>query len=91
MDATWHTHDWVPPDGRVLEIEGQFMLHDRCTVCGRDFVEEIDSGLKYAVHVLAFNFARLSDEVTSRWMSSECPGVRLASDDADRRTRFIGA
>jgi hypothetical protein len=59
-----------------------------CTACGRDFVEEVASGERYAVHAGLVRFDRLSDEVTNRWIRSNCPMTRLLSDDQDRRTRF---
>jgi hypothetical protein len=37
-----------------------------------------------------FQFSyRLSDEVTARWLSEECPVKRLMADEADRQTRFL--
>jgi hypothetical protein len=88
MDTAWLSHDWIPPRGRLLNIEGKLLRHDSCTACGRDFVEDVGAGLRYAVRVMAFDFARLADDVTDRWMKSECPGRRLAADDEDRSTRF---
>jgi hypothetical protein len=41
---SWSTHRWVPPLGRVLNINGQALRHMRCDACKRDFVEEIGSG-----------------------------------------------
>jgi hypothetical protein len=68
---SWPTHRWVPPLGRVLEIEEQALRHFRCEACGRDFVEEMESGERYAVNVGTFGFERLSDE-SDRPMVKNC-------------------
>jgi hypothetical protein len=84
----WNSHDWSPSGGRVLEIRGRDLRHHSCAACGRDFIEELDSGFRYAVHVGITGFDRLSDEVNFRWMTSKCPGQQLASDQGDRQRRF---
>jgi hypothetical protein len=87
-DDAWNSHDWTR---RRIEIEpGKPLLHHRCTRCRRDFVEEVSSGERYAVHVSAFRFDRLSDEITARWLSEPCPKSQTASDEDDR-TRFHSA
>jgi hypothetical protein len=82
----WLTHDWI--SHRLLIIPGLPLLQQNCRNCGRDFVEEWSTGERYAVYISVFRFERLSDEVTSRWLTDRCPAKRLAEDDADRETRF---
>lgn len=84
-DDAWNSHDWTR---RRIEIEpGKPLLHHRCTRCRRDIVEEVSTGERYAVHVSAFRFDRLSDEITARWLIETCAKSQPASDDDDR-TRF---
>ena len=83
----WNTHCWI---GRRLGLApGQALNQRVCNDCGRAFVDECSTGERYAVHVSIFKVHRLSDEVTSRWLSEQCPAQRLIGDEADRRTRFI--
>jgi hypothetical protein len=84
----WNTHDWI---SRRLEIApGKPLAQQTCRICARSFVDESSAGRWFAVHVSVFTFHRLTDEVTSRWLSEDCPGVRLTADDVDRHTRFSG-
>jgi hypothetical protein len=83
----WKTHDWI---GRRLEpVDGDPLILQVCRECSRGFVEECSTGDQYAVHVSIFKLYRLSDEVTSRWLSEKCPAECLLADDADRRTRSL--
>ena len=83
----WTTHCWI---GRRLElVPGQPLIQWVCNDCARAFVDECSTTERYAVHVSIFKFHRLSDEVTSRWLSENCPAQRPIEDDADRRSRFI--
>jgi len=86
--SAWNTHDWI---SRSLEIvANKPIAQQTCRKCWRSFVDESEGsiGRWYAVHVSVFKFQRLADEVTSRWLSQECPGARLTADDVDRHTRF---
>jgi hypothetical protein len=86
--SSWNTHDWV---GRRLKlVPAEPLIQMGCRECGREFVDDCASGERYAVHVSIFKLHRLSDEVTSRWLSEKCPAERPMADDADRQTRFIG-
>ena len=87
---SWSTHRWLPPLGRVLEIKGRTLKHFQCEVCKRDFVEEMESGKRYAVNVGAFDFERLSDEVTERWERTPCR-AHLSVDDAEDRWQLYTA
>jgi hypothetical protein len=87
--SSWASHNWISLDGRVLEIAGRTLRHYTCASCGRAFVEEIESRLPYAVHVGLADFDRLSDNVTYRWITTNCPGKIPPSDEEDRRTRFL--
>jgi len=69
-------------------LPDQRLVHRVCGVCGRGFLEEFPSGERYAVYDSVFRFNRLSDEVTSRWLSDQCPAERLIADEEDRRTRL---
>jgi hypothetical protein len=85
--SRWTTHCWI---GRRLALgPGEPLIQHVCNDCGRAFVDECSTGERYAVHVSIFKVHRLSDEVTSRWLSEQCPAQALAGDEADRRTRFI--
>ena len=90
MDTTfspWNTHCWI---GRRLGLApGQPLIQRVCCDCGRAFVDDCSTGERYAVHVSIFNVHRLSDEVTARWLSKQCPAQHLAGDEADRQTRYI--
>ena len=85
--SSWNTHCWI---GRRLALApGQPLIQRVCNDCARAFVDECSTGERYAVHVSIFKVHRLSDEVTSRWLSEQCPAQLLAGDDAHRQTRFI--
>jgi hypothetical protein len=89
--SAWSTHDWI---SRSLEIApGKPLAQRICRKCGRAFLDESEgsTGRWYAVHVSVFEFYRLADEVTRRWLSQGCPGARLTADDVDRHTRFSGS
>jgi hypothetical protein len=80
-------HQWVQP--RHFELEsGHSISQTHCIRCGRHFVFDTSSGTRHAVHVSIFSFARLSDEVTERWLYEPCPGKRLPSDDGDREKQI---
>ncbi len=85
--TAWDTHDWT---SRGLEaLPHQRIVHRVCGACGRGFFDQFPSGERYAVYDSVFRFHRLSDEVTSRWLSDQCPAERLVADEEDRRTRFF--
>jgi hypothetical protein len=73
---------------RLELVPGQPIIHQVCRKCWRSFVEECSTGERYAAHASLFKFHRLSDEVTSRWLSEDCPGERLMADETDRQTRL---
>ncbi len=83
----WSSHTWISARGRILSIAGKSLRQFKCRNCRRDFVEEIGTGARYAVHVSIFDFDRLADSVTDRWLKQPCPRTALRSDDDDRRTR----
>jgi hypothetical protein len=85
--SRWTTHCWI--GRRLVVAPGQPLIEHVCNDCGRAFIDECSSGERYAVHVSIFKIHRLSDEVTSRWLSERCPAQPLIGDEADRRTRFI--
>ena len=85
--SSWTTHCWI--SRRLALAPGQPLIQRVCADCARAFVDECSTGERYAVHVSIFKVHRLSDEVTSRWLSEQCPAQALAGDEADRRTRFI--
>ena len=85
--SRWNTHCWI---GRRLGLTpGQPLIQRVCNDCGRAFVDDCSSGERFAVHVSIFKLHRLSDEVTSKWLSEQCPEKLLAEDEADRQTRHI--
>jgi hypothetical protein len=81
------THYWI--SRRLEVVSGQPLVHQVCRHCSRGFIENGSTGEIFAAHASVFAFHRLSDEVTSRWLSEKCPGERLKKDDADRDTRFV--
>jgi hypothetical protein len=83
----WSSHRWISARGRSLTIAGKSLRQFKCRYCRRDFVEETPTGARYAVHVSIFDFDRLADSVTDRWLKQPCPQTALRSDDDDRRTR----
>jgi hypothetical protein len=87
IHSRWTTHCWI--GRRLVVAPGQPLIEHVCNDCERAFVDECSTGERYAVHVSIFKVHRLSDEVTSRWLSEQCPTHAPAGDEADRRTRFI--
>ena len=85
--SAWNTHCLI--SRRLGLAPGQALIQRVCNDCSRAFVDECATGERYAVHVSIFKIYRLSDEVTSRWLSENCPAQRLAADEADRHTRYI--
>jgi hypothetical protein len=85
--SSWNTHFLI--GRRLVLAPGQPLIEHVCNDCGRAFIDECSTGERYAVHVSIFKVHRLSDDVTSRWLSEQCPAQVLAGDEADRRIRFI--
>ena len=86
MDA-WATHNWLNPDGRRLDINGQLKRGYFCRSCKRRFVELVASGERFAAYASAFDFERLAQGVTERWLSEPCPGQEQEADLIAYRTR----
>jgi hypothetical protein len=84
--SAWKTHDWSI--SRFGLVSGPPLIHQVCCKCRRSFVEECSTGERYAVHASLFKFHRLSDEVTARWLSEDCPAERLMADETDRQNRL---
>lgn len=80
-ENTWRTHRWMT---RQIEIDGRNLFLLSCAQCGRDFIEDLCSKERYAVHLSIFRTERLIDRVTEQWCRETCPGKRLKPDDADR-------
>ena len=80
----WSAHKCIPPDGRLVQVSGKAFRHCRCEDCGRDFVEDVESGEQFAVNVSTFAFDRLIDEVSDRWLSEPCPKKPVDRDVQDR-------
>jgi hypothetical protein len=77
----WNSHNWSDGKGRKVEIEpGQTLIQHHCSRCRRDFVEDLPSGERYAVYVSVFNFRRLPELITKRWIGELCPGAPLPQD-----------
>jgi hypothetical protein len=58
-------------------VPGAPLIQQICANRGRNFVEEIRTGDRYAVQVGVIRFNRLSEETTARWLADSCPGRRL--------------
>jgi hypothetical protein len=82
MVAAWNSHRWA------IMIPGLRPLRRACLHCRRTFVDDDRIGERYAISGGMLRFDRLSDEVTSRWLSERCPGEQLESDAADLETRY---
>jgi hypothetical protein len=54
-------------------------------VCQRDFVEEMESGERYAANVGTFGFERLSNEVSDRWLRIPCHSYPPVDNPEDRQ------
>ena len=76
-----NSHRWSSAHGRRVEIEpGKPLIQFHCSRCRRDFVEDQQSGERYAVYVSVFRFRKLPDLVTKQWLGELCPGAPLAND-----------
>jgi len=77
----WNSHNWSDGKGRKVEIEpDKTLIQHHCSRCRRDFVEDPPSGERYAVYVSVFNFRRLPELITKRWIVELCPGAPLPQD-----------
>jgi hypothetical protein len=88
MAATpaWNSHEW---DIRQVELPSDVIADQHtCRKCARHFIREKPSGSSYAIHIGLQQFDRLSEEVTSRWLSEPCAGEISTRDIEDQRTRF---
>jgi hypothetical protein len=81
----WKTHKCIPSQGRMVDIHGRPFRHCQCELCGRDFVEDDESGEQYAVDVSVFTFRRLVKEVSDRWLNEPCPNKPVPTDGGDRK------
>ena len=64
---------------------GHRVLHVFCKRCRRDFVIDLSTHERYAVHVSLSRFNRLEADVNERWLREPCPGEATERDDDDRR------
>ena len=77
----WNSHQWSTHRGRRVEIDpGKPLIQHHCSRCQRDFVEDAPTGERYAVFVSVFNFRRLPEVITKRWLGELCPGAPLPQD-----------
>ena len=77
----WNSHNWTEIKGRRLEIEpGRSLIQHHCSRCGRDFIEDPQTGERSAVYVSVFSFRRLPESVSKRWLKELCPGEPLPDD-----------
>ena len=83
---SWSTHSWPQEAAHLVEREpGHRVLHVFCKRCRRDFVIDLASHERYAVHVSLSRFNRLEADANERWLQEPCPGEPLERDDEDRR------
>jgi hypothetical protein len=81
--SSLNSHDWIV---RSLELApGHPFVQQLCRKCGRAFVEDVSTGERQAVHVSVFKLNPLANEVTTRWLSENCPAEHLKADEVDRR------
>jgi hypothetical protein len=75
----WNRHNWS--GGRRVEVEpGKSLIQHRCSRCGRDFVEDGQTGERLAVFVSIFSFKKLPESISKRWLGELCPGGPLPDD-----------
>jgi len=89
-DEAWNTHQWLSNPRRLKIEPSNPVLQYHCVRCGRDFLTDPSSNIRYAVFVSVISFDHLTDEVTKRWLSEPCPGRHLSPDDDDR-TKIVAA
>jgi hypothetical protein len=88
MAATtaWNSHDW---EIRPIEVPPNVAADQHtCRKCARHFIREKPSGSSYAIHIGLHQFDRLSELVTTRWLSEPCAGEISTRDIEDQQTRF---
>jgi|ERR1700724_3045626 len=80
--TTPKTHDWIV---RHLELApGRTLVQQLCRNCGRAFAVDLTTGRQDAIRVSAFEINRLGLEVTSRWLSENCPAYPLMPGQIER-------
>jgi hypothetical protein len=85
-NTAWNSHEW---DIRQIELPPHVTADQHtCRKCARHFIREKQSGSSYAIHIGLQQFDRLSEEVTSRWLSEPCVGGVSTRYMEDLRTRF---
>ena len=78
-------HTWSDGEPRAVQQDGRILLHQCCTVCGRDFALGFNGIYIWdAVYVGPGRIERLPSNVTERWVSENCPLQKLTADDTDR-------
>jgi len=85
------THAWSEgTTPHQIRQSGRIVLHQSCLRCGREFAREFD-GLEgsdwQAAYVGAIRIELLVESVSGRWVSEECPGRLLTTDQAQRAMR----
>ncbi len=82
MDSdAWNSHSWSSARGRRVEVEpDNSLVHHHCSRCLRDFLQDLQSGERYAVHVSALTFRRFPDPIAKQWIGELCPGTPLPFD-----------
>ena len=92
MNSAWNTHQWIGSRGYVVRQNDRLLgLHRRCSLCGRDFLLDVESGTTHAVRVAGIRFERLAPRITARWLSERCPKKVIGTDDDDRTQLFVGS
>ena len=86
MDSdAWNSHQWTTAQGRRIELNpGKPIIQHHCSRCHRDFVEDLPTGVRYAVYVSVFTIRKLPEPVSKCWLGEFCPGSPLSFDDQIR-------
>ena len=63
------------------------VLFFRCRRCGRDFAQGLNGAGWHAAYIGLLKVELLADDVTQRWLSTECPGHILIEANVDRGLR----
>jgi hypothetical protein len=81
------THVWKDQGATPHQImqDGRTLVHQRCLRCGRDFALELDGSGWHALYVGIFRVELLSESVTERWLTEECPRQFLWTQDEEAR------
>jgi hypothetical protein len=86
-----NNHVWA--NGRIrdrVEQDGCTVILRQCSLCGRDFAQELNGPGWSAAYIGVFKVRFLADHVNERWRKEKCPG-RVLLDDEKARMKLAPA